>query len=109
MAARKNATATQVSAVTNSYMSPQGSRCTDSPLVTTPVVWAASPTQVRATAIATTRPTRPVVTTEPPPAAPPAGGVPAGVSPAGAPTRAGTRAAAAAAFAGFFPNAKSQS
>src|SRR5580700_2963152 len=122
MATTKNATATQVSAVTNSYMSPQGSRCTDTPRRTTPVAWAARPRQTSATATATHRPTpvRPLVTAGPTPAGPsparpsPARPSPARTSPAGdptdppaAPTSAGTRAAAAA-FTGFLPNAKSQ-
>src|SRR5260370_39843279 len=59
MAARKNATATHVSAVTNSYMSPQGSRCTASPLVSTPAPCPARPTQVSTTAMVTQNPTGP--------------------------------------------------
>src|SRR5215469_11310976 len=44
MTNRKKIAATQVSAVTNSYMLPQGARCTASPLVTTAVRCAATAT-----------------------------------------------------------------
>src|ERR1035438_426790 len=43
MSARKKMTATQVTDVTNSYMSPHGTRCTASPRVVTPMTCAASP------------------------------------------------------------------
>src|SRR5215470_6837332 len=50
MTIRKKMAATQVSAVTNSYMLPQGARCTASPLVTTATVWATTPTAASAMA-----------------------------------------------------------
>src|SRR5271163_3575583 len=53
---RKKMAATQVSAVTNSYMLPQGARCTASPLVTTATVCATTPTALSAMAAWTHRP-----------------------------------------------------
>src|SRR5215469_16984669 len=50
MTNRKNMAAMQVSAVTNSYMLPQGARCTASPLVTTATVCATTPTAASAMA-----------------------------------------------------------
>src|SRR5438874_12844530 len=49
-------TATQVRAVTNSYMLPQGARWTASPRVMTADVGAAAPIAASATAVATQRP-----------------------------------------------------
>src|SRR5436189_5074718 len=49
-------TATQVRAVTNSYMLPQGARWTASPRVMTAVVCAAAPIMANATAATTQRP-----------------------------------------------------
>src|SRR6185437_16068762 len=46
----------QVRAVTNSYMLPQGARCTASPRVITAVVWAATPSELSSTAATTQRP-----------------------------------------------------
>src|SRR5580704_14579880 len=56
MTNRKKMAATQVSAVTNSYIFPQGARCTASPLVTTATVCATAPTAARAMAACTHRP-----------------------------------------------------
>src|SRR5579859_2051006 len=53
---RKKSTATQVRAVTNSYMLPQGARCTASPRVITAVVCAATPIEPSSTAAITQRP-----------------------------------------------------
>src|SRR5260221_10684499 len=96
MAARKNATATHVSAVTNSYMSPQGSRCTASPLVSTPALCATRPTQVSTTAVVTQNPTGPRPSRCPgttaapaaPPGPPPTTGPPDSTLPATAPPHA---------------------
>ncbi len=43
---RKNSTATQVTAMTNSYMSPHGTRCTARPRMTTPAMCAMTPSTV---------------------------------------------------------------
>src|SRR5580704_8593599 len=56
MSNRKKMAATQVSAVTNSYMLPQGARCTASPLVTTATVCATTPAALSAMAVCTHRP-----------------------------------------------------
>src|ERR1700722_13738873 len=56
MRLRKKMTATQVTAVTNSYMSPHGTRCTASPRVVTPITWAASPRTFSARATRTQAP-----------------------------------------------------
>src|SRR5580693_4281775 len=53
MTNRKKMAATQVSAVTNSYMLPQGARCTANPLVTTATVCATTPTALSASAVCT--------------------------------------------------------
>src|SRR5215472_18764581 len=87
MRTKKKMTATQVAVVTNSYMSPHGTRWTASPRLTTPTMSAASPTAVRQTASRTHSPIRPA--SRPALAAAAAGGVaggPAGVTggPAGA-------------------------
>src|SRR6516164_7618997 len=60
MTNRKKMAATQVSAVTNSYMLPQGARCTASPLVTTAIVCATTPTAASAMAAWTHRPAWPI-------------------------------------------------
>src|SRR5713226_2397369 len=53
ISARKKITATQVTEVTNSYMSPHGTRCTASPRMTTPRKCAATPKTVSAMAART--------------------------------------------------------
>src|SRR5262252_2780460 len=53
MTNRKKIAATQVSAVTNSYMLPQGARCTARPLVTTATACATTPTAASAMAAST--------------------------------------------------------
>src|SRR5580700_1914325 len=53
MTNRKKMAATQVSAVTNSYMLPHGARCTASPLVTTATVCATTPAALSAMAART--------------------------------------------------------
>src|SRR5580693_4862644 len=60
MTNRKKMAATQVSAVTNSYMLPQGARCTASPLVTTATTCASTPTALSAKATCTQRPAWPI-------------------------------------------------
>src|SRR5271170_2869887 len=60
MTNRKKMAATQVSAVTNSYMLPHGARCTASPLVTTAAVCATTPTALSARAVCTHRPAWPI-------------------------------------------------
>src|SRR5580658_1268610 len=56
MTNRKKIAAKQVSAVTNSYMLPQGDRCTANPRVTTAVVCAVTATAASAMAACTQRP-----------------------------------------------------
>src|SRR5216684_8985300 len=56
MRARKKTTATQVTPVTNSYISPPGTRCTASPRVSTPVRCTARPRAFSARATRTQRP-----------------------------------------------------
>src|SRR5580693_3085382 len=60
MTNRKKMAATQVSAVTNSYMLPQGARCTASPLVTTATTCASTPTVLSAMAACTQGPAWPI-------------------------------------------------
>src|SRR5487761_69875 len=50
---QKKTAATQVSAVMNSYMLPQGARCTASPRVTTATTWASAPSALNPTAART--------------------------------------------------------
>src|SRR5271170_6635275 len=103
MTNRKKMAATQVSAVTNSYMLPQGARCTASPLVTTATVCATTPTALSARAACTQRPAWPIACSggsstagiesgaaDGPPATGPPGSVPAEAGPAeGGPAEAG--------------------
>src|ERR1039457_6519351 len=56
MSARKKMAATQVTDVTNSYMSPHGTRCTASPRVVTPMTCAASPSALSTRAARTQDP-----------------------------------------------------
>src|SRR5580692_11458144 len=56
MRPRKTRTATHETEITNSYMSPHGTRCTARPRVTTPVRCRATPAVVRTRAIRTRRP-----------------------------------------------------
>src|ERR1035441_2672882 len=56
MSARKKMAATQVTDVTNSYMSPHGTRCTASPRVVTPMTCAASPSAFSTSATRTQDP-----------------------------------------------------
>src|SRR5262245_30363166 len=49
----KAMTAAQVMAVTNSYMLPHGTRCSDSPRVRTPRLWRTSPSTVSTSAART--------------------------------------------------------
>src|SRR4029077_16873227 len=91
MRKRKKVTATQVTVVTNSYMSPHGTRCTASPRLTTPTMCAASPTTVRPTATCTQRPIPPASG----PAPGPVGGGAGATAPGAGPRRGGGRRARA--------------
>ena len=78
-------TATQVTVVTNSYMSPHGTRCTASPRVTTPKMCAASPRTVKTMATWTQRPIPPASRPAPGPAVGVAGADVPGPGPGGVP------------------------
>jgi hypothetical protein len=112
-------TATQVTVVTNSYMSPHGTRCTASPRVTTPRMCAASPRTVRTMATWTQRPIPPASRPAPGPAVgvagadvpgPVPGGVPGSAARGAGPTVTRSAAGSLAAFSGPIacrPKAKS--
>src|SRR5262249_40746067 len=76
MRTKKKMTATQVTVVTHSYISPHGARCTASPRLTPPMMCATSPTAVRPMPTRTQRPIPPASRPAPGPA-----GVPAGADP----------------------------